>query len=198
MPNLYLDQRCLDRLKPRTGTFAIRDTELRGFGVSVYPSGTIRYFVQSQHNRVRVWHQLGDACKFAPVEARRRARSILATIQNGGEPATADPEQTRFEVVATRRLDSCQRHWKAGTRTVNGSYFWNQIPPWFRDMQVADITGRDVNQWHSSLHATPFVADRSAPVLSALMRQAELHGYRPEGSNPCVGISTDVEGASVS
>ncbi len=30
--------------------------------------------------------------------------------------------------------------------------------------------------------------DRSAPILSVIMRQAELYGYRPEGSNPCVGI----------
>ena len=31
-------------------------------------------------------------------------------------------------------------------------------------------------------------ADRSAPVLSVIFRQAEVYGYRPEGSNPCTGI----------
>ena len=31
-------------------------------------------------------------------------------------------------------------------------------------------------------------ADRSAPVLSVIMRQAEVYGYRPEGTNPCAGI----------
>ena len=31
-------------------------------------------------------------------------------------------------------------------------------------------------------------ADRSAPVLSVIMRQAEVYGYRTEGTNPCAGI----------
>ena len=31
-------------------------------------------------------------------------------------------------------------------------------------------------------------ADRSAPILSVIMRQAEVYGYRPDGTNPCAGI----------
>ena len=40
----------------------------------------------------------------------------------------------------------------------------------------------------ASLHVTPVAADRSAPVLSVILRQAEVYGYRPKGSNPCAGI----------
>jgi len=32
------------------------------------------------------------------------------------------------------------------------------------------------------------LADRAAPVLSVIMREAETLGHRPEGSNPCVNI----------
>ncbi len=45
-----------------------------------------------------------------------------------------------------------------------------------------------MRQWFASLHAKPASADRSAPILSVIMRQAEIYGYRPEGSNPCKGI----------
>ena len=38
------------------------------------------------------------------------------------------------------------------------------------------------------LRSTPVAADRPAPVLSVILRQAEVYGYRPEGSNPCTGI----------
>ena len=71
---------------------------------------------------------------------------------------------------------------------VNLYYYRNQILPWFRGRPIADITRRDVRQWFASLHATPVAADRSAPVLSVILKQAEIYGYRLDGSNPCTGI----------
>ena len=71
---------------------------------------------------------------------------------------------------------------------VNLSYYRNQILPWFKGKPVSDITRRVVLQWHASLHGVPFAADRSAPILSVIFKQAEAYGYRPEGSNPCTGI----------
>lgn len=188
MPNLHITQPCIDRLKPRRRAFDIRDTKLRGFGVRVLPSGTKRYFVQSQFQGIRTWHKIGNADGLPVDEARRQATTILATIQSGGEPANPDPEQARFGDVAERLFEACQRHWKASTREVNRYYLNNQILPWFRDMRVADISDRNIRQWHASLHATPAAADRSVPVLSILLGKAETHGYRPEGSNPCTGI----------
>ena len=35
---------------------------------------------------------------------------------------------------------------------------------------------RDVRQWFASLHQTPVPADRSATILSVIMRQAEVYG----------------------
>ena len=46
----------------------------------------------------------------------------------------------------------------------------------------------DVGRWFASLHETPVAADRSVPIVSIIMRLAEVYGYRPEGTNPCAGI----------
>ena len=89
---------------------------------------------------------------------------------------------------AELRKSGYRRHWKPRTLTVNLSYYKNQILPFFRGRQIAEIGQRDVQQWFAALYATPVAADRSAPVLSVIMSQAEAYGYRPEGSNPCVGI----------
>ncbi len=188
MSNIRLTQRQIDALKPRKKTFDVRDTELRGFGVRVRSSGIKRYFVQSQHEGNRTWRIIGNAAGMTLEEARCHARSALASLHNGEEIIATTNEETRFEMVAEKLFEACERHWKAGTRKANRYYLKNQILPWFRNMQVAGITERDVKQWHASLHATPFSADRAAPVLSVLLRQAEVYGYRPEGSNPCVGI----------
>ncbi len=188
MSNIRLTQRQIDALKPRKKTFDVRDTELKGFGVRVRNSGVKRYFVQSQHEGTRTWRIIGDASAMTLEEARCLARSALASLHNGEEIIAVTNEETRFGVVAEKLFEACERHWKVSTRKANRYYLKNQILPWFRNMQVAGITERDVKQWHASLHATPFCADRSAPVLSVILRQAEVYGYRPEGSNPCVGI----------
>ena len=71
---------------------------------------------------------------------------------------------------------------------MNRGYLRRQILPHFAGRQVADIDSRDVANWFASLRATPVAADRSMPVLSVIMREAEAMGLRPEGSNPCKGI----------
>ena len=50
--------------------------------------------------------------------------------------------------------------------------------------------------WFRGLHATPAAANRSAPILSVIMQQAEVWGYRPEDSNPCAGIRRYRQGRS--
>lgn len=52
---------------------------------------------------------------------------------------------------------------------------------------VAYITAREVRRWFASLHQTAVVADRTVPILPVIMCQAEVYGYRPEGTNPCAG-----------
>ncbi len=80
-----------------------------------------------------------------------------------------------------------RRHWKPRTLAVNLNYYENNIQPWFKGRPVAGITRRDVLEWFESLHAKPASANRSLPVLSVILRQAEVYGYRPEDSNPCKG-----------
>jgi integrase len=78
--------------------------------------------------------------------------------------------------------------WKPATLQVNEVYLRNQIMPWFRGRPIADINRAEVRQWFGTLHATPAAANRSLPILSIVMRQAEIYGYRPEKSNPCKRI----------
>ena len=80
------------------------------------------------------------------------------------------------------------RHWKPRTLAVNLNYYENNILPCFRGRLVADITRREVLEWFESLHAKPASANRSLPVLSVILRQAEVYRYRPEDSNPCKDI----------
>ena len=188
MATVRLDERRVRTLKPRKSAYDIRDRELKGFGIRVMPSGAKRHFIHSQHQGQRVWKIVGRDGAIGPDEARKRARTLLASIrEETGTEAVATADNS-FETVAEEVFRRYARNWKPSTLRVNLGYYRNQILPWFEGRPIADITAHDVQRWFASLHETPVAADRSAPILSVIMRQAEVYGYRPEGSNPCVGI----------
>ena len=186
MPDRRLTQSRVEALKPRRSPYDVRDSGLKGFGVRVTPSGAKRFFVHSQHEGRRFWKTIGDADSIGLDEARRKAAGLIAGVRRDETPGL--PEDRLFEAVAEEVFERYGRHWKPRTMKVNRNYLRNQILPRFGGMNIADITKQDVQHWFASLRATPVAADRSAPVLSVIMRQAEIYGYRPEGSNPCAGI----------
>ncbi len=186
MPNTRLSESRIETLEPRKAPYDVRDGELRGFGIRVLPSGRKRFFIHSQHEGQRLWKTVGDADAIGLDEARRRATDLLAAIRRDETPAL--PEEKLFEAVAEEVFGRYGRNWKPGTMNVNRKYLRSTILPRFAGMNIADIASKDVQRWFASLHATPVAADRSAPILSVIMRQAEIYGYRPEGSNPCAGI----------
>ena len=174
-------------LNPRKSVRDIRDGKLRGFGVRVLPSGRKRFFVHCQHGGKRVWKIVGEAGAMRVADARSRAAEMLTAIRRGGT-ACPGPGEPLFEAVAETAFRRRERVWKAGTHEVNRGYLKNQILPNFAGRPIADIDRRAVRDWFAALAATPAAADRSMPILSIIMREAEAMGFRPEGSNPCRGI----------
>ena len=187
MPNTTLSEARVKALAPRKSAYDIRDAALKGFGVRVLPSGAKRFFVHAQHHGRRVWKTVGDANAVTVGEARLRATSLLAAIRPAAN--TSDSAAiTRFDLVAEAVFQRYVRVWKPQTHYVNRSYLRRQLLPTFSGRQIADITRQDVQLWFASLRTTPVAADRSLPILSVILREAELLGYRPAGSNPCRGI----------
>ena len=187
MSRTTLTEARIRALKPRKTAYVLRDSKLRGFGVRMLPSGRKRFFVHCQHRGERVWKIVGDAATMDVREARSRATAMLAAIRRG-EDVSCETAEGLFEAVAETVFRRHERVWKSGTLYVNRCYLRNQLLPHFAGRRIADIGRDDVRNWFASLHATPVAADRSMPVLSVIMREAEAMGLRPEGSNPCRGI----------
>ena len=188
MPAVRLTQRRVDALRPRRKVRDVRDAELKGYGVRVMPSGAKRYFIHAQNDGRREWKTLGDAAVLTEADARARAKKMLAALRDGGEPETPDPGGTPFEAVAEEVFARYGRRWKPGTLAVNRVYLRRQIMPFFAGRPIGSITREEVQTWFRSLHATPAAANRAAPILSVIMQQAEVWGYRSGNGNPCKGI----------
>ena len=116
MPSTHLTQRRIDALKPRRTTYDVRDTDLKGFGVRILPSGRKRYFLHNQVKGHRVWHAIGDAGVITLAQARSQARALLASRCSGEE--TVPVASVMFESVAEEVFRRYRRHWKPSTLAV--------------------------------------------------------------------------------
>ena len=187
MAGIRLTQRRVDALAPRRTVHDVRDTQLKGYGVRVMPSGAKRYFIHSQHRGRRVWKTVADAETVTETEARARARSMLTALRDGGEPDAEDPREVLFEKVAEEVFARYGRRWKLRTLKANRIYLRRQILPFFRGRAIGAITREDVQAWFRSLHATPAAANRSAPILSVIMQQGGSLGSPAERQQPLQG-----------
>ena len=187
MPGTTLTEARVKALKSRKSVREVRDGKLRGFGIRVSPSGRKQFFIHCQHRGERIWKIVGDAGSMSVAEARSLAGDMLIAIRRG-EEAPLSPDETLFEAVAEIAFRRHEGVWKPGTLRVNRSYLHSRIMPHFAGRPIAAIDRQEVRNWFARLRATPVAADRSMPVLSVIMREAERMGMRPEGSNPCLGI----------
>ena len=187
MPGTTLTEARVKALKPSKSVREVRDGKLRGFGVRVSPSGRKQFFIHCQHRGERIWKIVGEAGCMSVGEARSVADDMLVAIRRG-EVTPLAPAETLFEAVAEAAFRRHERVWKPGTLYVNRRYLRNQLLPHFAGRPIAAIDRQEVRNWFALLRAKPVAADRSMPVLSVIMQEAETMGLRPEGSNPCRGI----------
>ena len=187
MAIVRLTQARVGALRPKKRAYELRDKDLKGFGIRVLPSGEMRYFVHGQHERRRLWMMVGHAPAMGLDEARSRARALLGATR-AGAIGSQDISNPLFETVSEEVFRRFARHWKPGTFEMNRHYLRKHVLPYFTGRPIAEITREDVARWFRALHATPGAANRAIPVLSVIMREAELLDYRSEDTNPCRGI----------
>ena len=81
-------------------------------------------------------------------------------------------------------LDRQAHRWKPRTQETNARIVRKDILPAFGDLTVDAITVEQVRDWFASMAERPGIANRAIPVLSMMMRMAELWGYRAHNSQP--------------
>ncbi|MDE0453707.1 MAG: tyrosine-type recombinase/integrase [Gammaproteobacteria bacterium] len=165
--------------KPGRHDLTIIDRDLPRFGFTVARNGTKTFFVRTLRPVRGPKMILGTAGELTAAEARKKAAAAIAAAQCEREtgPLFAD-----FAEEFMRRR---AHRWKLSTRQSNRHLLERYLVPFFGAMHVARIGRADVRRWFDSLSGSPGSANRTLPVLSVMLRQAELWGFRPQGSNPC-------------
>ena len=172
--------------KPRAKKYEIRDDVITGLGLAVQPSGVRTFVLNRMVRGRRRYATVGNADAMTVPEARIEARRLLAafleTVKNDNGPRTPGHPMDAF---AGEFLDRQARQWKPRTLESNAYMVRKYILPAFGHMTVDAISVEHVKDWFASMAERPGSANRAMPILSVMMRMAELWGYRPHNSNPC-------------
>ena len=186
-----ISKRTVEALKVGKDT-VFWDSELSGFGVRVYPSGSKHYVVQTRAG--------GKAAKRVTVgrhgivtaeEARRRAALIIARIKAGEEPA---PEPLAVTLADSPTVGDLARVYldehvavqcKPKTAATYRLIVNRHLLPALGKTPALAVDHARVTELHHSLRATPVMANEVVGTLSRIWNAAENRGLVPEASNPC-------------
>ena len=186
-----ITRKTVDALSAREREYMLWDCDVRGFGVRVHPSGRKVYLVKYRHHGRVIKKTIGPHGTIPPVAARARAAEIITAARTGrdmtgqlleprkDEGATVHDLVGRFlaEYVATHCKPSSAHSYEIAIR--------RHVLPRLGRRRVAEITRGDAAAMHHQMRGTPFAANRTLGILSAMFTAAELWGLRPQGSNPC-------------
>ena len=170
--------------KPRKKKLTLKRIA-RGLYLQTTLKGKKRWVLRFYHQNKQFKKVIGDAEAMSRKEAITTANQMMSEIRLGHASKPITPKQRRFEGAGRYLLKAYSRHWKPTTYKVSVRCFEEYLLPYFKDYRIDEITRSDVLEWFDSMRDRPGSANRSLPLLSVLMQQAEDYGLRPEGSNPC-------------
>ena len=188
-----LTKRTIDALVPAAKEQVVWDTETRGFGLRVQPTGIKTFLVQYRNagGRSRRF-AVGRYGVFTVDEARQAAKRILNDAAHGADPVasrkTVRDAPTVGELLDRYLADHVQRRNRASTIVEVRRIVEKRIRPALGALKVAGVTRTDLAKLHRGMGDTPRQANFTLAVCSKAFGLAEVWGMRPDGSNPCTRI----------
>lgn len=176
----------------------IADSKVSGLGMMVLPSGVRTYYLRYREpNGHQQFHKIGRAGLVSVTAAREEAHKVLADVARGLAPTTARKQRRHAPTIEQLLKQIKLEHWpRLRLRSQkNNELIWRlHLLPVFGQMKVCEIERRHVLAWFTA-HSKdrPIRANRCLEVLTKAMNLAELWELRPQGLNPCKGITANRE-----
>jgi hypothetical protein len=160
MPKLSttkLTAKTVNEAKPEARERFVWDSEIKGFGLRIKPSGASSYIIQyrNSENRQRRY-TLGRVEKLKPLEARKIAQKRFGEIADGKAPAAAREKALHTKTATMKEFgdqylsDHAAVHKKPTSVAEDRRNLANHIYPAMGKKRVADINQTDVERLQKS------------------------------------------------
>ncbi len=174
------------------GACYVWDSEVKGFGVRIYPGGRKAFLVAYRSGARKRFLTLGTFGKdLTADEARKLAIATLGDVVRGTDPAEVREKERQGETVKDLCDAYMERH---GNAKKSGSEDLRRIkahvlPAW-GSLKARAVTRPDVAALHTKIgKAHPYEANRTLALLSKMFELARRWGFVPEGHpNPARDI----------
>lgn len=191
-----ITKRYVESLIPHTKkTLKFWDSEIKGFGVVVLPSGRKTYIIQYRNaDRVSKRFKLGVHGNITAEQARMMAKQHFGNVSQGQDPATQKKDNFHLPTIADLAQDYLERHGKRKrprSLKEDQKFLNSLILPNLGKKKVRNVTQREIETLHLSKSATPYHANRMLSLLSKMFSLAQSWGWRDD--NPVKGIERFIE-----
>jgi integrase len=159
-----LTKRLVDALTPSQGEVFLWDTELKGFGVRMMPSGVASYILKYRNREGRQRKlAIGRVGALTTEEARTLARQKLAEVAHGADPS-AERQQIRQAITIAELCDlyltEAEGRVKASTLAMDKSRIERHVKPLIGKRTVISLTPADVAKLQTDIIAGKTATER--------------------------------------
>jgi integrase len=168
MQKMRFTEASIAKLKPQTERYLVRNANLAGHYIRVYPSGTkTHYALTRDPEGKQVWHPIGDAGLLKVEEAEEQARTALKAIKKGEDRAGAQSFKAVAELWFERNVIKRGLRSHAHTRY----YLDRHILPEWAGREFTTIRRGAVTVLLDKIEdgSGPVAADKALAIVSNIM-----------------------------
>lgn len=191
-------ERITDRLvkelqPPAKGNRITYDTEVRGFGARITAAGAVSFILNYRNAEGRERrHTIGRYPDFTVAAARAAAKTLKQSIKTEGADPAGSARERRQAPDVRDLVEHFDREHVSGLRPVTQrdyrALLRDYIVPVLGALKVASVEAGDIRRLKARAGDRHATANRALAVASKLFSFAIAEGYRPDRSNPAVGI----------
>jgi integrase len=194
---IKITKRTVDAAQPAASRYELWDSELKGFGLRIEPSGIKSFIVRYRagaggRTAPKRFVGIGRYGALTPDQARRKAKEILGAAANGEDPAGTKAKERVAASVADLAGAFLAEHVrkKRKPKTVEDyeHVIRSYLLPEMGRRKAQEIARADLSRLHGRLSDRPAIANRLIAVASSMFSWGSEHGFTPENFNPASRI----------